>query len=58
MKNKVFKQGRNMSVGQLKETIASVWNDEMDVEYFRKLSNSMPRRIKEVLKARGHMTKY
>ena len=58
MKNKVFKQGRNMSVGQLKETIASVWNDEMDVEYFRKLSDSMPRRIKAVLKANGHMTKY
>ena len=47
MKNKVFKQGRNMSVGQLKETIASVWNNEMDVEYFRKLSDSMPRRIRQ-----------
>ena len=58
MKNKVFKDGRNMSVGQLKETIASVWDNEMDQAYFKALSDSMNRRCKEVIKASGEMTKY
>ena len=47
-----------ISVGQLKETIASVWNNEMDQAYFKALSDSMHRRCKEVIKASGEMTKY
>ena len=47
-----------MSVEQLKQTISMVWDNEMDVSYFKKRSDSMPRRCREVIKASGNMTKY
>ena len=58
MKDKVFRNGRNMTVAQLKETISEVWNNELDLAYFKKLTDSMKRRCSEVIKARGEMTKY
>jgi hypothetical protein len=35
-----------------------MWVKDMPIDYFRKLSDSMPSRIKKVLANKGHMTKY
>ena len=58
MKNKVFSNGRNMNVDQLRETITNVWNNDLDLAYLKKLSDSMNKRCKLVIKHRGEMTKY
>ena len=31
---------------------------DIDIEYFKKLADYMPRRLEIVIKARGEMTKY
>jgi transposase len=43
---------------KLKEAILKMWTQDMSQKYLRTLSDSMPRRIKVVIKARGDMTKY
>jgi transposase len=43
---------------ELKKEIVRVWIEEMSPEYFEKLSDSMPRRLEEVIKAKGQITKY
>ena len=58
MKDKVAKYGQNVSVKTLINSIKTVWTQELTPDYFKKLSDSMPERIKAVLKARGQMTKY
>ena len=58
MKNKVFRNGYNMSIPQLRETIRHVWDNELDLPYFKALSDSMSSRCKAVIKAKGYMTKY
>lgn len=46
------------SVPRLSHGIMKMWTQEMDLDYFRKLSDSMPRRLRRVIKAKGQMTKY
>ena len=46
------------SVLQLREEIKKLWVLDMDIAYFQKLSDSMPTRIQNVIKAKGNMTKY
>lgn len=43
---------------ELIETIKNVWNNDLDIEYIRKLISSMPDRCKAVIAARGGTTKY
>ena len=48
----------NMSLGELKAAIQYHWDNQMPMEYFLKLADSMPLRLKAVRKASGYMTKY
>ena len=57
MKNKVCSK-HSMSLIELKDEIKKCWVHDMPLDYWKKLSDSMPRRIKAVIKARGYMTKY
>ena len=43
---------------ELQESILRVWNHELGQDYVQKLIQSMPARIKAVIKARGGTTKY
>nr|CAH7735981.1 unnamed protein product [Callosobruchus chinensis] len=56
MKNKV-KEKRPGSIPELKDVLETLWCN-MDVTYFEKLAESMPKRLQMVLKAKGNMTKY
>lgn len=42
----------------LKGELRKMWCQEMNLEYFRKLSDSMPKRLAIVLKNKGNMTPY
>ena len=42
------------SVLQLREEIKELWVLDMDIAYFQKLSDSMPTRIQNVIKAKGN----
>ena len=57
MKNKVCSK-HSMSLIELKDQIKQCWIHDMPLQYWKKLSDSMPRRIKAVIKAHGYMTKY
>ena len=46
------------SVEKLKEAIKDVWCREVPADYWRKLSDSMPTRMKLVIQNNGNMTKY
>ena len=46
------------SVPRMVKVIKDVWLRELDPEYFRKLSHSMPKRIAEVLQKKGALLKY
>lgn len=46
------------SLEGLKKEICRVWIQEMDADYFKKLAESMPKRLADVIKAKGQMTKY
>ena len=46
------------SVDSLKEAIKQVWVRDLDVSYWRKLVESMPRRMELVIAAEGNTTKY
>jgi hypothetical protein len=52
MKNKLNDQDIS-SVPKLKEAITKMWTMEISVEYLRSLSDSMPRRMEEVIKNGG-----
>lgn len=56
MKNDLAKS-RPTSIVTLKETLKKMWLT-MDLSYFENLATSMPKRIQQVLKTRGNMTKY
>ena len=45
------------SVDSLVEKIRMLWAD-VDPQYLKKLSDSMPKRVSAVLKVKGNMTKY
>ena len=46
------------SVPHLKEELNRLWIERTPLDYLRKLSDSMPRRLQLVLDNKGHMTKY
>ena len=56
MKNKV-QEKQPTSIPDLKEILTDLLV-HIDIDYFIKLSESMPNRLRNVIKARGHMTKY
>ena len=56
MKNDLAKS-RPTSIVPLKEALKKMWVT-MDVSYLEDLAISMPKRIEQVLKTRGNMTKY
>jgi transposase len=57
MKNMVAKKDVG-SVPKLSEAIKEVWISELTPEYLKKLSDSMPDRLKAVIAAKGDTTKY
>jgi transposase len=57
MKNKL-KDKAITSVPVLQQEILKLWTMEITQDYFKKLTDSMPERIKLVLEHRGEMTKY
>lgn len=56
MKNKVAETQPN-NINELKYAIERMWG-QMEIEYFAKLAESMPSRIKDIIKQRGNMSKY
>ena len=46
------------SVPRLSHEILKMWTTEMELDYFRNLSDSMPKRLQMVIKCKGQMTKY
>ena len=42
----------------LKQVITKLWCQEMNLEYFRMLSDSMPKRLQMIIKNKGFMTSY
>ncbi len=57
MKNMLAKKDIG-SVPKLTEAILEVWINELTPEYLKKLSDSMPDRLKAVIAAKGDTTKY
>ena len=56
MKNKV--QGAQpLNINEFKDILKQLWVT-MDIEYFEKLADSIPQRLKNVVQAKGCMTKY
>ena len=56
MKNKVH-EAHSTNIQTLKEVLMKLWA-LIYAEYFRKFAESMPNRLHNVIKAKGHMTKY
>jgi len=46
------------NLDSLKEKLKKVWCQEMTADYFKNLSDSMPKRLQMVIKNKGCMTKY
>ena len=57
LKNKVCSK-KNMTLDKIKQAIQTHWENDMSLEYFKTLSDSMPTRMLNVIKASGYMTKY
>jgi hypothetical protein len=57
MKNMVAKKDVG-SAHKLSEAIKQVWVTELTDEYLKKLSDSIPERLKAVFAAKGDTTKY
>lgn len=57
MKEEVKRQDTS-SVPKLVEALKKLWTTGLSQDYFKKLSDSMPRRLEMVIAARGDMTKY
>ncbi len=58
MKYKLKSDRAVTSLPKMIHALKMMWIKDMPLEYFRKLCNSMPRRIEEVLANNGHMSKY
>ena len=56
MKNKV-QEAHSTNIQTLKEVLMKLWVP-IYAEYFRKFIESMPNILHNVIKAKGHMTKY
>ncbi len=57
MKNKLKKKDIS-SLPKLSEEIMKLWTMDLSRDYLRALSDSMPDRLKQVIAAKGDMTKY
>ena len=57
MKNKLQKCDTG-SIPKLTEAIKILWVTDLSPEYCKSLSDSMPKRIQDVIKAKGYSTKY
>ena len=58
MKNKV-QEAHSTNIQTLKEVPMKLWVPiHVYAEYFRKFAESMPNKLHNVIKAKGHMTKY
>ena len=57
MKNKVFEE-QPLSGAELVKAIKEVWVNKISKEYCQSLIESMPRRIKALIKNRGGHTKF
>jgi hypothetical protein len=58
MKRKLKGNTDITSLPKLQEAIKRMWELDMGLSYFRKLSDSMPRRLLLVIDQKGEMTKY
>jgi hypothetical protein len=58
MKYKLKSDRAVTSLPKMIQALKMMWIKDMPLEYFRKLSDSMPRRIEEVLANNDHMSKY
>ena len=56
MKNKVH-EAHSTNIQTLKEILMKLWV-HIDADYFRKFAESMPNILQNVIKTKGHMTKY
>ena len=56
MKNKV-QEAHSTNLQTLKEVLMKLWV-HIDAEYFQKFAESMPNILHNIIKAKGHMTKY
>ena len=56
MKNNVQK-AQAVNISELAHVLKTLWVT-METDYFEKLTDSMPRRLKNVIQAKGFMTKY
>ena len=56
MKNKV-QEAQRLNINEVKDILKHLWVT-IDIEYFKKLADSMPYRLKNVIQAEGCMTKY
>ena len=55
---KNMSQKKTPNLGSLQDELKKVWCQEMTTEYFRNLSDSMPKRLQMVIKNKENMTKY
>ena len=55
---KTMSEKKTTNLGTLKEELKKVWCQEMTAEYFRNLSDFMPKHLQMVIKNKGNMTKY
>ena len=58
MKMKLKNDHTITSLPKLIDAIKLMWVTEMDINYFKKLAESMPKRLQLVLENKGEMTKY
>ncbi len=58
MKYKLKSNRAVTSLPKMIQVIKMIWVKDMPLENFRKLADSMPRRIEEVLANNDHMSKY
>ena len=56
MKKKV-QEARPVNISELKHVLKALWVT-METDYFEKLADSMPRRLQDVIHAKGFMIKY
>lgn len=57
MKQKLSNE-RPKNLADLKEAIKKMWVRDLSLDYWKKLSDSMPRRLQLVIASKGDMTKY
>ena len=57
MKN-IMKLKKTPNLETLKLELMRVWCQEMSLNYFQNLSNSMPKHLQMVIEKKGNMTKY